>query len=199
MADRSIQDGRPGRATTRHVFVAAVEPHGPMGSSAVRHAIRKYADAAGLTTSPLGGHILRHSHARRQIELGAPMKVVGDILGHKDPSSTSAYVTVATTRLRSVALPVPRRRVRQAASSVPWPTTHQFSRLQARQRVRLPSAGVHAQELRSVRGGPGLDPFGCRLGATHLRLDRQQEGTQAELGGLRGHCDPAVLPVSTTP
>ena len=104
-----LRDGRPGKTTTRHVFVAAVEPHSPMSSSAVRYAIRKYAAAAGLTTALLGGHALRHSHARRQIELGAPIKTVGDILGHRDPSSTSAYVRVATTRLRSLALPVPQR------------------------------------------------------------------------------------------
>ena len=104
-----FRDGRPAKAASRHVFVAAVEPHGPMSSSAVRHAIRTHAAVAGLTGTPLGGHSLRHSHARRQVELGAPLKTVGDILGHRDPSSTSAYVRIATSRLRSVALPVPRR------------------------------------------------------------------------------------------
>jgi integrase/recombinase XerD len=104
-----LQDGRPGRTATRRLFVAAVEPHGPMTSSAVRHAIRTYARAAGLAPGPRGGHALRHSHARRQVELGAPLKTVGDILGHRDPASTSAYVRVAIPQLRSVALPVPAR------------------------------------------------------------------------------------------
>ena len=102
-----LRDGRPEKTTTRHVFVAAVEPHGPMSSSAIRHAIRVYAKAAGLAPGPRGGHALRHSHARRQVELGAPLKTVGDILGHRDPASTSAYVRVAFPQLRSVALPVP--------------------------------------------------------------------------------------------
>jgi site-specific recombinase XerD len=35
-------------------------------------------------------------------------QIVSDILGHRDPSSLSAYVRVALKRLRVVALPVPR-------------------------------------------------------------------------------------------
>jgi hypothetical protein len=34
--------------------------------------------------------------------------VVGEILGHRRPQSTSAYIRVAMRRLRRVALPVPR-------------------------------------------------------------------------------------------
>lgn len=102
-----LQNGRPA-VSSRHVFIAAKEPHGPMSASAVRYMIRKYAGVAGLT-APLGGHVLRHSHARQQMELGASMKTIGDILGHRDPASTSAYIRVPTRRLRAIALPVPTR------------------------------------------------------------------------------------------
>ena len=34
-----------------------------------------------------------------------PPKMIGDILGHRDPDSTSAYLRVATDRLRAMALP----------------------------------------------------------------------------------------------
>ncbi|MBV8707490.1 MAG: tyrosine-type recombinase/integrase [Acidobacteriaceae bacterium] len=50
----------------------------------------------------------RHSHATRQVDAGTSLKMVGDILGHRRPSSTSVYVRVALRRLRTVALPVPR-------------------------------------------------------------------------------------------
>ncbi len=63
--------------------------------------------AAGVVAPYLGSHALRHSHATRQIDLGAPAKVVGDILGHVRPESTSVYVRVALQRLRPLALPVP--------------------------------------------------------------------------------------------
>lgn len=102
-----LRDGRPRHATTRRIFVAGVEPHGPMSSSAIRHMVRTHARAAGITAAILGAHVLRHSHACRQVELGASLKAIGDILGHRAPASTSAYTRVATERLREMALPVP--------------------------------------------------------------------------------------------
>jgi site-specific recombinase XerD len=102
-----LRDGRPPHSATRVLFVRAVAPYGPMSASAVRHAIRQYGRVAGLSAAVLGGHVLRHSHACRQIELGAAPKVVSDILGHRDPASTSNYFRAATTRLRELALPVP--------------------------------------------------------------------------------------------
>ena len=56
----------------------------------------------------IGAHALRHSHASRQIDAGANLQVLGAILGHRRPASTSRYVRVALRRLRTVALPVPR-------------------------------------------------------------------------------------------
>jgi site-specific recombinase XerD len=56
----------------------------------------------------LGGHVLRHSHASRQVEQQAPPRVLSSILGHLDPESTSVYTRVAVERLRGIALPVPR-------------------------------------------------------------------------------------------
>lgn len=104
-----LRHGRPAHAMAREVFVSADMPHAALqGAAAIGHRIRKYARKAGVTAAFLGSHVLRHSHATRQIEIGTCAKALGDILGHRDPSSTSAYVRVATTRLRSLALPVPR-------------------------------------------------------------------------------------------
>ena len=62
---------------------------------------------AGVTAAFLGSHALRHAHASRQVDLGVPLKVLSDILGHQRPTTTSIYVRVATKRLREIALPVP--------------------------------------------------------------------------------------------
>jgi integrase/recombinase XerD len=102
-----LQDGRPLHATSREVFLSAVLPHAPMTSGGIRHVVRDHARAAGIRAEILGSHVLRHSHACRQVELGAPTQVVSDILGHRDPASTAVYMRVATSQLRSVALPVP--------------------------------------------------------------------------------------------
>ena len=44
----------------------------------------------------------------RQVDAGANLKVVSEILGHRSSSSTSVYIRVALKRLRGVGLPVPR-------------------------------------------------------------------------------------------
>ena len=83
-------------------------PYEPITSSAIRHRIRHYAVLAGISTKVIGAHAFRHSHTSRQIDSGANVKVVSDILGHRSSSPTSVYVRVALERLRAVALPVPR-------------------------------------------------------------------------------------------
>lgn len=103
-----LRRGRPGGTTTRELFVTAGFPHRSITSSVLRHQVRKYATRAGVVVAVLGAHVFRHSHATRQIDAGAPAKIVGDILGHRRPSSTSVYVRVALRRLRTVGLPVPR-------------------------------------------------------------------------------------------
>jgi site-specific recombinase XerD len=104
-----LRHGRPIHARTRHLFVRMRVPHRPFSSAAaVRHRLVEYAGAAGVSAPYLGSHVLRHTHAARQMELGASPKIIGDILGHKDPESTSTYLRVATEGLRRMALPVPR-------------------------------------------------------------------------------------------
>jgi site-specific recombinase XerD len=78
------------------------------GSTVIRHRLEIYARRAGVRSAYLGTHLFRHSHATRQIEQGQRPKIVGDILGHRRPESTSVYARSAVHRLRSVGLPVPR-------------------------------------------------------------------------------------------
>jgi integrase/recombinase XerD len=103
-----IYKERPAHAATRQIFLNKHMPHGPLTSGGIRHRIRFYARCAGVTADVIGAHAFRHSHASKQIDAGVNPKMVGDILGHRNPSSTSVYVRVALRRLRMVALPVPR-------------------------------------------------------------------------------------------
>lgn len=104
-----LRRGRTRRTVAREIFLRSRAPHCRLRfASAVCHILRKHAAIAGISAPFLGSHVLRHSHATRQIEEGALPKVVGDILGHASPNSTSAYVRLATKRLRRLALPVPR-------------------------------------------------------------------------------------------
>jgi integrase/recombinase XerD len=103
-----LHDGRPPNTPTKHLFVCMKVPFSPfLASSAVRHILMKHAKAAGLDAPYLGSHVLRHSNAARQIDLGIRPRVLSDLLGHRDSESTSAYVRIATETLRDVSLPVP--------------------------------------------------------------------------------------------
>jgi integrase len=105
---RYIRHERTVHAPGRAVFVSHHLPHRPMSPSAIRNTFREHATRAGVGPAFRGAHVLRHTHATHQIEAGAPMKIVGDILGHRRPSSTSVYVRGAIIGLRAIALPVPR-------------------------------------------------------------------------------------------
>ena len=106
---RYLRQGRPPNTPTRHVFVQAKVPFDAFtASSAVRHILAKHARAAGIQAPYLGSHLLRHSNAARQLDVGTRARVLSDLLGHRDPESVSAYVRIATQSLREVSLPVPR-------------------------------------------------------------------------------------------
>jgi site-specific recombinase XerD len=106
---RYLRHGRPPHTATRHVFVQMKVPFGAFtASSAVRHILIKHAKVAGIQATYLGSHVLRHSNAARQLDVGTQTRVLSDLLGHRDPESVSAYVRIATQSLREVSLPVPR-------------------------------------------------------------------------------------------
>ena len=103
-----LRNGRPPNIPHRHVFVRMKMPFSPLAASAaVRHILVKHARATGLNAPYLGSHVLRHSYAARQVDLGIRPQVLSDLLGHRDPESISAYIRIATETLRDVSLPVP--------------------------------------------------------------------------------------------
>jgi len=106
---RYLRHGRPPHTPTRHVFVQMKVPFGALSaSSAVRHILIKHAKVAGIEAPYLGSHVLRHSNAARQLDVGTKARVLSDLLGHRDAESVSAYVRIAMQPLREVSLPVPR-------------------------------------------------------------------------------------------
>lgn len=106
---RYLRSGRPPRTPTRHLFVQMRVPFEALaGSSTVRYILVKHAKVAGIQAEYMGTHVLRHSNAARQLDVGTKARVLSDLLGHRDSESVSAYLRIATQSLREVSLPVPR-------------------------------------------------------------------------------------------
>jgi len=98
-----LQHGRP-TTTHRHIFLLCRAPRVPITGRVVSMQARHYLRAAGVQAPRLGSHTLRHSVAQHLVEADFSLKVVGDYLGHRSPSSTQIYGKVSIESLREVAL-----------------------------------------------------------------------------------------------
>jgi site-specific recombinase XerD len=103
-----LQKGRP-ETTARAVFVRAQAPYRALSSGApLNHIVARGLEAANVVpTGKHGPHALRHARAVSLLRGGVPLKVIGDVLGHRSERSTAVYLKLATEDLRSVALDVP--------------------------------------------------------------------------------------------
>ena len=74
----------------------------------LNHVVARGLSAAGVVPiGKHGPHALRHARAVSLLRGGVPLKVIGDVLGHRSERSTAVYLKLATEDLRSVALDVP--------------------------------------------------------------------------------------------
>jgi site-specific recombinase XerD len=98
-----LQNGRPEEAD-RHVFYRHLAPRRPMSSAAVSARVAHYLKKAGVTVVRPGSHTLRHSCIQRLVDSDFPLKIIGDYVGHRSPSSTEIYTKIQVESLRQVAL-----------------------------------------------------------------------------------------------
>jgi integrase len=103
-----LKNGRPPSATS-YVFPSHLVPFGRCADAGVlRGRLALWARRANVELPYTGTHVFRHSHATRHFERGASLKVIGDILGHRNALTTSRYVRSAQRQLRGMSLPVPK-------------------------------------------------------------------------------------------
>lgn len=103
-----LRRGRP-KTEAREVFVRANAPYRAFYSGSSLYApIRQRLEAAGVKPAgKRGPHAFRHARAVSLLREGVPLKVIGDVLGHRSVASTATYLKLATEELRDVALDIP--------------------------------------------------------------------------------------------
>lgn len=99
---RYIREARP-TVPNRHLFFTVQAPIAPVSRKGLGKIVRDRLTGIGIVTGRRGTHSLRHAAAQHLLDQGMSMKVIGDFLGHRDPSSTVIYAKVDLAALREVA------------------------------------------------------------------------------------------------
>jgi integrase/recombinase XerD len=94
-------------ADSRRLFLTLRAPVKPLLSGSVYNVVFRAFLTAGISSPHRGSQALRHAWATRMLSTGRPLKVIADLMGHRQIDTTRIYTKVDFGQLRQVALPWP--------------------------------------------------------------------------------------------
>ena len=98
---RYVREARPS-GFGRVLFFTSRAPIRPLDRKSLCKIVHDRLAGIGIVSGRRGPHALRHAAAQHLLDQGMSMKVIGDFLGHRDPSSTAIYAKVNLAALREV-------------------------------------------------------------------------------------------------
>jgi integrase/recombinase XerD len=99
---RYLEAGRPKMLTAKSPANLFLNRRGrPFGATTMWNRIKRRARLAGIGRN-VTPHTLRHSFATHLLENGADLRVIQELLGHANISTTEVYTHVTASRLRDI-------------------------------------------------------------------------------------------------